>query len=512
MTALVRSFSEDIDYIINSHQSKTACVQNDGIVSVTTSYQELDALISRGQTLLAQLGLVKEDIMLAIMPNSLETLVIFIAAMKSGIGFAPLPCTATPYEVQRWANLIKPRICFFTSLLKAELKDKLNDMHMSKKEIVRDSSFSWLPSASAEINAEQTARIYLSTSGTTGEPKAMVMDINRLWSSGYAFVEHHHLQKEYLRFWNYLPMSYLGGLFNLALIPFATGGSIYIDEPFSGKTFLTFWQTVEQNDINAVWFVPSIVRGLLKLAERRSPQACAELGEKIRAAFLGTAPIDFTTKKTFSDTFGIELLENFALSETTFFTSEAPQELHLRKEGSVGRVLPYTEVRLAETDEDADPHHREICVKTPFMMLGYLQSDGTLTRPVDDKGFFSTGDIGYLDKDDQLIITGRKRDIIKKSGNFIALREIEVLLEDLSCVNEAIAVPVTHPFHGEDYVLYVIPNSDEHTVIDTVNNYIHEKIIDYKWPQSVKLKASLPRTASGKVRKNVLRDEYESGK
>lgn len=78
----------------------------------------------------------------------------------------------------------------------------------------------------------------------------------------------HDLKDAQLRFWNYLPMSYLGGLFNLALIPLSTGGSLVIDETFSGKTFLQFWQTVERFDINAIWFVPTIARGLLSMAER----------------------------------------------------------------------------------------------------------------------------------------------------------------------------------------------------------------------------------------------------
>src|SRR5262249_30385940 len=111
-------------------------------------------------------------------------------------------------------------------------------------------------------------QLIITTSGSVGSAKAIVIDGDRLWSAGMAFVGHHGLEHEAPRFWNYLPMSYLGGLFNLGLIPVAARGSSLVGDTFSGKTFLSFWQTVTRYELDALWMVPAMVRGLTMLAER----------------------------------------------------------------------------------------------------------------------------------------------------------------------------------------------------------------------------------------------------
>ena len=111
----------------------------------------------------------------------------------------------------------------------------------------------------------------------------MLINTDKLWSSGYYFMKHHNLLDTPLRFWNYLPMSYLGGLFNLLLIPLITKGSSIISETFNGRTYLNFWQTIQKFDINAIWFTPSIVRGLSTFAQRMSEEERMEATKNIKA-------------------------------------------------------------------------------------------------------------------------------------------------------------------------------------------------------------------------------------
>lgn len=92
-------------------------------------------------------------------------------------------------------------------------------------------------------------------------------------------------------------------------------------------------------------------------------------------------------------------------------------------------------------------------------MLGYLGDNGELTTP-DDDGFFPTGDLGYLDEHGQLVLTGRNKDVIKKGGYFIALREIELLAQTNTQVVEAAAVATPHSFYGESYRLLIRLKSD----------------------------------------------------
>src|SRR5262249_46106212 len=151
----------------------------------------------------------------------------------------------------------------------------------------------------AENRLSRPGRLLLTSSGSTGEPKAMVIDTDSLWSSGLAFLNYHGFVTREDRFWNLLPMSYLGGLFNLGLIPLAAGSTIIVSEPFSGKTFLSFWQMVEAHDISVLWLVPTMVRGLLAIAERTGAHEVVKAHRRVRASFLGTAPIDLPTKERF---------------------------------------------------------------------------------------------------------------------------------------------------------------------------------------------------------------------
>lgn len=502
MTTLIRNFSADFGKLVQNQPDAVAFIVNRDLNSAKVTYAELDALISRTQVFLAK-TLKPGDVVNALMPNSLETLVVFLACIRGGYHFAPLACTASRQEVEKWIGLTKPKLCITTEAITDHARDVVSASSVPTVYVDCDTAFSWLPESGSTPESAEGARVYLSTSGTTGEPKAIVLDCNTLWSSGYAFMDHHGLKGRKLRFWNYLPMSYLGGLFNLALIPLCIGGSAVIDEPFSGKTFLRFWQTIVRYDIDVVWFVPTIVRGLLKLAERTDSEDIRQGSERLHTCFLGTAPLDLATKTKFEKTFHIKLIDNFGLSETTFFSSETRNPEDARFEGSVGKTLRYTDVKFAPVSED-DGSGEEILVRSPFLFKGYLDQNGDINTPFDTDGYMPTGDLGHINDDGLLVITGRKRDIIKKGGYFVALREIEIALESHPDVLEAAAVKIPHDFYGESYNLYAVLKSPEDNNVQALNAYIHNNVVSYKWPEKIIVIDSLPRTASGKVKKHML--------
>jgi acyl-CoA synthetase (AMP-forming)/AMP-acid ligase II len=204
------------------------------------------------------------------------------------------------------------------------------------------------------------------------------------------------------------------------------------------------------------------------------------------------------------------VLENFALSETTFITSETLGSRYHRKEGSVGEVLPYVDVRcVGTTVEEDDEGATEILVKTPYLFLGYLQSDDNVKLPETADGYFPTDDLGELNNDGMLFYRGRKRDIIKKGGYMIVLREIEVLAEQHVLVEEAVAVPVPHDFYGEDYVLIVRlgknPGVDD--PLEEIRIWVNANLAQYKWLGKIVQYDDFPRTPSGKVRRRDLAEE-----
>ena len=507
MNSEIRKFAQDFVFLVKNQPEHPALIVNTELNSKIITYQHLEDLINRCLCLFQERGLQPGDRILSLLPNTVEAIVIFLSTIKGGYGYAPLNCSATRRELDQWINLIRPKMSLTTSLINEDMQAILGERCSEAITIETNAQFDWLPEEGKQPVYGDEPRLYLSTSGTTGAPKSLVIDSNILWSSGCAFMNFHGQKDNSLCFWNYLPMSYLGGLFNLGLIPLCAGGSIVIDEPFSGKTFLEFWQTVDRYNINALWFVPSIVRGLLKMAERTHRQNMKDFGKKIKIAFLGTAPINLSTKQKFEEVFGIPLLENFALSETTFFTTETIQTIKRCVEASVGEVLAYAEVKFVPTLEDKQ-EFMEIFVRSPFLFLGYLQQDGSLLKPFDSDGFFKTEDFGYMNKNNDLVINGRKRDIIKKGGHFVSLKEIEVLAETHPAVREAAAVSIPHEFYGESSLLFVHLNDGFHEEqLSDISKFLHQNIVQYKWPEKIVISGKFSRTPSGKIQKHLLAQE-----
>lgn len=381
------------------------------------SYAEVFTYIKRFLYLFRNNGLQEGDTVVSVMPNSPEAIICFWATLMGGMNYAPLPCTVSKREYDNWMGLVHPKMI----IRKAGIVDYNSPVMV--RECNCDGDLSWLPLEEFWPEEHLTSHIYLMTSGTTGTPKAMSINSDKLWSSGKTFAKYYGIEESSYRFWNYLPMSYLGGLYNLAMIPLCCRGSFVISEPFSGKTILNYWNFVEHNEITALWFVPSIVQGLLKLSKLVGSKFNYPYREKIRIAFLGTAPIQLSLKEEFEEEFGIRMYENFALSESTFLTAENELNINYRQQGSVGKKLPYVSLKMVPVEGMEETN--VIWVKTPFLFDGYLSEDGTVNLSLDEEGYFNTKDLGYLNENEILVLSGRNRDIIKKGGLFVSLSEIE---------------------------------------------------------------------------------------
>jgi acyl-CoA synthetase (AMP-forming)/AMP-acid ligase II len=250
---------------------------------------------------------------------------------------------------------------------------------------------------------------------------------------------------------------------------------------------------VERFKITVLWLVPTIMRGLLELSKRINRKKYIKY-PPIDVCFLGTAPINLETKISFEELTNIPVIENYGLSETTFISTETIDTRHLRKQGSVGGILPW--IDLKDSKEKMTLSSEPIVVKTPSIMVGYVGNK------IADDEWFDTKDCGFVDKDKVLILKGRNRDIIKKGGVMLALREIEILAEQSCGAIEASAVSVEHQFYGESYILYVVSDV-------RIDNCLHKHLSKNKWPDEIISIRELPRTRSGKIDKKKLKKTFK---
>jgi len=466
------------------------------------SYSEVDIIIKKYISLFG-LNLLNDEVpaIVSLLPNSIDALVVFYAAMLSDCKFGPCHPDSSLSEFESWVEIIKPDLC----IVPVDIDENIISF-LEIRGIDYAFPFRGSPSQEKYGNtntynySSESSKLLLKTSGTTGDPKAMCLAMDVLWSSAVEFVIYNNLKNKNQRFYNFLPMSYLGGLFNLGLIPIATGGSVIVDDSFSAKTYFKFWPNVSKYKITVLWLTPSIMNGLLKLPKIKDKS----IKNIVKICFLGMAPSREVDKKLFLDKFEIPILENYGLSETTFISADNIASIdNANIDGAVGEVLDYVDINLLPVDIGDASKGFHINVKTPFLFDGYIDKSGGINLPLDENGYFPTGDIGYV-HDGKLRITGREKDFIKKGGYLISLREIEVVAEGCSGVLEAAAVVSEHEFYGEVVKLYIVPSTKNIIISENVRNFLANQLAGYKVPDEVILIDQLPKTISGKIKKYKL--------
>ncbi|AET67136.1 acyl-CoA synthetase (AMP-forming)/AMP-acid ligase II [Desulfosporosinus orientis DSM 765] len=190
-------------------------------------------------------------------------------------------------------------------------------------------------------------------------------------------------------------------------------------------------------------------------------------------------------------------------------TALRPQE-HGGKTGSIGRRgTANTEIRVVRADNtDTDPDEAgEIILRSESLMAGYLNNPAA-TREALHSGWLYTGDIARRDKDGYIWILDRKKDMIITGGVNVYPKEIEDILSTHPAILELAVIGIPHKDWGESILAKLVLNPGETITLTDLKNYCRDKLADYKIPHCLSIVDSLPRNASGKILKHVLRAEY----
>jgi long-chain acyl-CoA synthetase len=327
------------------------------------------------------------------------------------------------------------------------------------------------------------------TSGTTGRPSGVrhtiadLVDNARMFNAALGIGPRH-------RFYGVLAMTYLGGYYNLLLLPYVAGASVAVTDAFDARAALDFWSRAEAARVTALWLVPTIAAILLQLD--RGDEGPAYCREHVDLSLIGTAPLAASLRTRFEERYGVTLHENFALSETLFLTSSTPADP--APPGTVGRVLPGVEVRVAGGAPEG-----VLEVRTPSLMTGAATDPG---------GWFATGDVGRFDDDGRLRITGRAKDIIIRGGVNVSPAAAEDVLLSHPAVVEAAVVGVPHPQLGEDAVAAVrlAAGADADAVRRELLALCRERLGATNRPARIVALDALPHSSSGKIQKARVRE------
>ncbi len=235
----------------------------------------------------------------------------------------------------------------------------------------------------------------------------------------------------------------------------------------------------------------------------------------LRHCFSGGAPVPAAIAQRWEEITGHKLIEGYGLSETTAPTHINPPQRP--KYGTVGVPIPMTDARIVDANDGTTElgigKSGEIAVRGPQVMKGYWRNPEATRRAFRD-GWFLTGDIGQVDEEGYFRIEERKKDMLKVSGFSVFPAEVEAIMYRHPSIAEVGVVGVADPYRGEDPLAFVVLKPDAKGTVteEQIAEWCKNAMAAYKAPRHVRFIEALPKTATGKVLKRVLRDQAAASK
>jgi O-succinylbenzoic acid--CoA ligase len=338
-------------------------------------------------------------------------------------------------------------------------------------------------------------RLLLFTSGTTGEPKVVQLTAgNLLWSAAAsAFRLGLHRDDRWLLS---LPLHHMGGLSPVLRLPLY-GMTVVLRKSFdAGRTA----DDIGNFDVTCVSLVPTMLQRMLDLR--------GTLAGTLRVVLLGGAPAPDDLIRRCRD-FSIPVHPTYGTTETASQVTTATPAEAFDDVGTVGRPLFWTTVTVRDDDGAVDTGDvGEIVVDGPTVSPGYY-GNREATDAAFGPGGFRTGDVGYRDASGRLFVVGRLDDRIITGGENVYPREIVDVLESHPGVAEAAVAGLPDDEWGELVGALVVATDD--LTVEEIDSHCRDRLARFKLPRVVSFTDELPRTESGTVRREVVRDLLEEG-
>ncbi|MBC9713538.1 AMP-binding protein [Streptomyces sp. TRM66268-LWL] len=302
-----------------------------------------------------------------------------------------------------------------------------------------------------------------------------------------------------------MPFFHSHGLFATLLASLASGGCVLL--PAGGRfSATTFWDDVRA--VAATWFtaVPAVHELLLERAERDYPGPGAAPLKFVRSS---SAPLNTATQRALERTFGAPLLTAYGMTESTHQVTSEPLPQHgFLKHASAGRPTG-VELRIVDARGRtcATGEEGEVWVRGPAVARGYL-ADPAATAHGFQEGWLRTGDLGRLDEDGYLFLSGRIRNLIHRGGRRISPEYIEDILAGCPGVLEAAVFALPDPELGERVGAAVVAREGEYLGSEQVLRYCRGRLAMPGVPDRVDIVTTLPHTTQGGLDRQALREGF----
>jgi acyl-CoA synthetase (AMP-forming)/AMP-acid ligase II len=339
------------------------------------------------------------------------------------------------------------------------------------------------------------------SSGTTGLPKGVLLTHTNLVTSvrqvsrGLRIGERDSLLAV-------APFSHIMGFLVTLAVPLCAGATVVTMPRFDPAQLL---ELVARHRITVLVGAPPMLRLLVT-----HPLAARADLRSLELVVCGGAALPPAIQRALAARLpGATVGQAWGLTETTVGVS-MPDRTAGSVPGTVGRVMPNTELRVVdpETGRDLGPGRPgELLVRGPQVMAGYLRRPEATAAMLDPDGWLRTGDLGLVDGDGNVAIVDRLKELIKVSGYQVAPAELEALLAEHPAVADAAVLGRHDPVHGEVPVAVVVPRPGADPDPDELLAWVAERVAPHKRVRAVRFAEAIPRTPSGKLLRRALRDQ-----
>ncbi len=488
----------------------------DGPTGRTLTYRQLAESVKRAAAGLAKRGFKKGDVFAIYSPNLPEYAVVFLAVASLG----GINTTANPlYTADELAKqLADSRARFLVTV--PPFLDKAQEA--AKKSGIEEvfvfgtaegaTPFSDLLRAGDEppavrIDPREDLVVLPYSSGTTGLPKGVMLThrnlvANLCQAEGMENFEGFSESDITMAF---LPFFHIYGMVVIMMLGLAGGGTIVVMPRFDLQEFLGL---IQKYKATILPLVPPVVLGLVK----HPAVAQADLSS-VRLVFSGAAPLGEEIARELGRKLKCPVVQGYGMTEASPVTHLSPTKNAPMKPGSVGCVVPNTEVKIVDIvtgEEVPEGKDGELLIRGPQIMRGYLNQPGETAACLDREGWYHTGDVGYVDDDGFFFIVDRTKELIKYKGLQVAPAELEALLVTHPAVLDAAVVRKADEEAGEVPKAFVVLKADEAsraTPADVIMGWVAERVAPHKRIRHLEFIDQIPKSASGKILRRMLMDK-----
>jgi acyl-coenzyme A synthetase/AMP-(fatty) acid ligase len=472
----------------------------------TVSYSQLRDVVGRFATFLRQRDIGANDRVALLANNSIEQLLCYFGVMAAGATVCTIHVEMNRNQLDDIFVRLKPKLILHQEGL--QLDDLLAETQAPRLRIgprdepKSDTLFAALASC-APSKPQGAARpeddaIILFTSGTSARPKGVILNFRECLlnidplAAGFGITADDRL-------YDFRPFSWNSAQTLGALAVVNRGATLVLAEKFSASRF---FQHLRDHGVTVATGNPTTINMLLNSEQTGHRDNLP----KLRFMTSSSAPLLLEDWKRFEQKFGIPVAQGCGASEVSWIAA-IPGEA--RRLGRVGRPLAYHDLAIVDADGRRLP-----AGEIGYVELGglgdhpyrYLGEDGEVKTH--SRGRFRTGDIGFLDADGFLTLTGREKELIIRGGAKISPVEIDSCLMQCAEVIEAATVGVPDPIYGEEVVSYVVARPGANIAAEDLLRHCAKVLPAFKAPKRIVLSSSLPKTERGKLDRKALAERW----